>query len=194
MGSLWARAWILTAQVSAPTTTGRLPLVCVLHPDLRVLVRVDGPAPQSPARDIEAAIDAALATADVISDQQEFEVVAGVLADGAYVARFVPETMTVPVGGTVTWRAGARTPVDVVFGVESRSLSLAHTEPSDANASGEADGWDGRGVVQSGFLLQDLAAGARAQTWSVTFTSPGTYEYGSRFSPSLRGTVVVTED
>lgn len=128
------------------------------------------------------------------SSQQRLEVLAGVPADEADVARFAPETVTVSVGGTVTWRAGARSPVDVVFGVDPRDLSLAHTEPTDANASGDADGWDGRGVVQSGFLSKDPTAGARAQSWSVTFTRPGTYEYRSRFGRSLRGTVVVTDD
>ena len=174
---------------------GDYALVCALHPELRVLVRVDGQATKSSVHDLKVAVNDALVAADAAaSNQQHLEVLAGVTVHDSYVARFVPETVTVPVGGTVTWRAGARTPVDVVFGIDPRDLSLAHTQPTDANASGNADGWGGRGVVQSGFLSKDPNAGVRAQSWSVTFMRPGTYEYGSRFGPSLRGTVVVTDD
>lgn len=173
---------------------GDHPLVCALHPALRVVVRVGHGAPEPPARDVEAAVADALAAAAAPDPHQgPWEVLAGVGTGDAYVARFVPETVTVPVGATVTWEAGARTPVDVVFGIDSHDLSLVHTEPADANPSGDTDAWDGKGVVRSGFLSSDVSAGARARTWSVTFTEPGTYTYASRFAPTLTGTVVVAD-
>ena len=170
-------------------------LVCVLHPELRVVLRVNGPAPEAPVRDVDVAIAEAL-TAAAVRDQElkPGEVLAGVVVGDAYVARFVPETISVPRGATVTWRAGARTPVDVVFGSDAEELSLVHTDPADGNASGDAAAWDGEGVVRSGFLSSEPSAGARGQQWSLTFTQAGTYSYASRFGPTLKGTVVVTDE
>ena len=181
--------------IAGDIAPGDHPLVCVLHPGLRVVLRVDGAVPEQPVRDVDAAVTEALSTAAApAADLGAREILAGVVVGDAYVARFVPETVTVPKGATVTWRAGARTPVDVVFGSDGEELSLVHTEPGDGNPAGDASGWNGKGVVRSGYLSSDPSAGARAQEWSLTFTRPGTYTYASRFGATLTGTVVVTDD
>ena len=175
--------------------TGDLILRCALHPSLRVVLRVggeDGPAP-----DPQVVADEARAAVEDEGAGDDVTVTAGVKADDAYVAAFSPMTVRIPVGGTVTWRAGTRTPVDVVFGAAGEDegdnpLSLSHTTPVDGRPL-DADGpWDGRGELRSGFLSADATAGAAAAEWSVTFARPGTYPYASRFGDGMIGTVVVS--
>ena len=169
-------------------------LTCAFHPDLRLVLRVGGEG--SPLPNGERAVDAARAAVEDEAEGSNVVVTAGLEVDGAYVAAFSPRVVRVPVGGSVTWRAGARTPVDVVFGAaadheDERSPSLAHTVPTDGVPAGRADAWDGKGELRSGFLSADPAAGATAREWSVTFTGPGTYTYVSRFGSAMIGTVVV---
>lgn len=168
-------------------------LVCALHPSLRVIVRVGAAAPDPTERDTVAAVNAALAfAAERDPHQSPTHVVAGVATGTAYVASFAPQEIRVGVGERVTWRAGSRTPVDVIFGMDdAEELSLSHTQPADALPRGNAEAWNGRGILSSGFLSADPTAGAVSGTWTATFTRPGTYPYVSRFSPSLTGTVIV---
>ena len=168
-------------------------LICALHPGLRVVVRVGAAAPDRTERDVESDVSTALAFAAEGDPHRGPNVVdAGISTGDAYVAQFAPAEIRVAAGGSVTWRAGSRTPVDVVFGTaEDEEVTLTHTEPRDALPTGNADGWDGRGKLSSGFLSADPTAGAAAATWTATFTRPGTYRYVSRFSPTLTGTVVV---
>jgi plastocyanin len=193
----WSTGAMLPAEsrelpLSEDIAPGDHHLVCALHPGLRVVIRVDAAAPEPSERDVAAEVDAALAfAAEADPHRGPNQVTAGVTAGNAFVAAFSPETVRIPVGGTVTWRAGARTPVDVVFGASEEELSLSHTQPSDALPSRNADAWNGEGVLQSGFLSADPAAGAAAATWTATFRRPGTYRYASRFSPTLQGTVIV---
>lgn len=163
-------------------------LTCALHPGLRVVLRVEGEGSSQP--DAEEVVEAARAAIEDETEGRNVVVAAGVETDEAYVAAFSPRVVRVPVGGSVTWRAGARAPVDVVFGAES-SPSLAHTVPTDGNPAGRADAWDGKGELRSGFLSADPTAGATAKEWSVTFTRAGTYTYASRFGSAMIGTVVV---
>ncbi len=76
---------------------------------------------------------------------------------------FNPQTITVPVGTTVTW-----TNLD----------GAAHTVSSTSAPEGK--GFD------SGLLNQE-------GSFPLTFTVPGTYEYQCNIHPFMKGTIVVTE-
>lgn len=162
-------------------------LSCALHSSLRIVLRVDGndgPTPPDP--------DGVVATArsdveDEAAGTRVF-VIAGLSRNTAYVAAFSPRIAQIPVGGSVTWRASVRTPVDVVFGAQP---SLETTVPPDGLPIGNADAWDGTGILRSGFLSAGTDTGAVAQQWTVTFTKPGTYRYASRFGTDMTGTIVV---
>lgn len=171
-------------------------LVCALHPQLRLVVRVGAEGTPS-ARDTEGQVGAARhRAAEIAATAGRRVVVAGIDVDDppAYVSSFSPDVMHVDVGDAVTWRAGARAPVDVVFGADHEELSLSHTTPADGLPSAGGRRWNGRGILRSGFLSADPAAGASATEWTVRFTRPGTYTYASRFSDQMGGTVVVEED
>lgn len=172
-------------------------LTCALHPTLRVMFRVGGEAASHTAA-AAGEVEAARAAVEDDARGSHVTVTAGLTVGEAYVAAFSPRIVRVPVGGSVTWRAGARAPVDVVFGIsvdqrDRNPLSLVRTVPTDGMPAGAADAWDGRGELRSGFLSADSSAGAAAQEWTVTFTRPGTYAYASRFGDAMVGTVIVEE-
>jgi len=182
-------------QLAGDIPTGDHVLVCALHPRLRVVVRVGDAAG---ATTVQPAAGDAVGRAEQAARQGEpppDTVTAGIAVEdpAAFVAALHPATIRVRAGEAVTWRAGARAPVDVVFGARPGELSLSHTAPADGLPEGEATGWDGRGVLRSGFLSADPGAGASAAAWTVTFTVPGTYRYTSRFGEQMSGTVVVQE-
>jgi plastocyanin len=172
-------------------------LTCALHPELAVIIDVGGDAqdPVAEPTDVAARVEAARSAVDQTGSSEQDVVTAGVevAAPPSYVAGFFPQRMRIRVGDTVTWRAGARTPVDVVFGATGDEVLLSHTSPADARPAGNPKGWDGRGVLRSGFLSADGDAGAVAATWTVTFTRPGTYRYASRFADDMSGEVIVEE-
>lgn len=170
-------------------------LVCALHPQLRVVVRVGGAAPSAGARDAAAEVAVAVqsATRGPIGGPGVVRAGTAIGEPPAYVAAFSPDRVLLTVGDSVTWRAGDRAPVDVVFGADRDELSLSHSAPQDGLPGGDAEGWDGRGELRSGFLSADSSAGASAAEWTVTFTQPGTFSYASRFSAEMKGTVVVKE-
>ena len=173
-------------------------LTCALHPSLRVLLRIGGDDDDGAKADPEAAVAAARSALQDEAVGADVTVTAGVETDGAYVAAFSPQTVRIPLGGSVTWRPGGRTPVDVVFGAAAEHegenpLSLSHTTPIDGRPAGDTGAWDGRGELRSGFLSADPAAGGAAEKWTVTFARPGTYTYASRFGDQMIGTVVVAE-
>ena len=195
-GVYWSTGALLPGEsrevpIAPDITAGEYVLVCALHPQLRVNVVVgDGPDAEPPGEPVRVA-DAVGAAAALAGDLGAGEVLAGAVVDAAYVGRFVPAEIRIAAGETVTWSAQGRAPVDVVFGVEE--LDLTHTDPSDGVPDGNPEAWDGRGELRSGFLSGDPTAGATAQTWTVTFTRPGRYEYASRFGAGFTGTVVVEE-
>ena len=160
-------------------------LVCALHPELRVVVgSTEQPSPtEAPSARVEAALQVQTEVDDAAM------VSAGLNVEDAYVAAFVPATIRIAAGETVTWRAGGRAPVDVVF--NEQELDLTHTDPRDGLPGGDARAWNGRGTLRSGYLSTDPTTGAAATQWTVRFTRPGRYRYASRFGPEFEGTVVV---
>ena len=200
--SYWALGAMLPGEQRELPLSSDLPdgdhiLVCALHPQLRLVVRVGGAAPATVSEDPEVRANMAVKRASQVAGTTDAGVVlGGVQVDDvpAYLRAFAPDVIRVTVGDSVTWRAGSRAPVDVVFGTDDEELSLSHTGPEDGLPAGSATGWDGRGELRSGFLSADPSAGAGAAEWTVTFTRPGTYPYASRFSDEMTGTVVVEEE
>ena len=201
--SYWALGAMLPGEERELPLSSELPdgdhiLVCALHPALRLIVRVGAGDAQPPprARTAAAEVDAAVNAATRGPIGGPGVVRAGVPLDdpAAYVAAFSPGRVLLTVGDSLTWQAGARAPVDVVFGADHEELSLSHTTPADGLPDGDATGWDGRGPLRSGFLSADATAGAAAAEWTVTFTRPGTYRYASRFADDMTGTVVVQDE
>lgn len=191
--SYWATGAMLPGEkrelrLAADLPDGDVRLVCAIHPQLRVLVRTEGdvPSPAAAAVTPDAAVTAAHAQPSAPG-----RVLAGSHVEGAYVGRFVPDEVRIRAGESVTWVAGARAPVDVVFG--GGDLDLSHTTPADAAPAGNAAGWNGKGELRSGFLSADRDAGAVGSRWRVTFLRPGRYEYASRFGSAWRGVVIVEE-
>lgn len=80
---------------------------------------------------------------------------------------FAPAVITVKVGDTVTWTNGAANPV--------RIASNPHPVHTDY------PGFDSGSAIDQGM------------TYSFTFTKPGSWGYHNHFSPSVQGTVIVTE-
>lgn len=195
-GAYWSTGALLPGEsrevpISPDIAAGEHLLVCALHPELRVRVIVGDDAQAEPPGEPARVAHALQAAEDLAADLPAGEVLAGAVVDGAYVGRFVPAEILIAPGESVTWSAQGRAPVDVVFGVDD--LDLTHTAAADGVADGNSQAWDGTGEVRSGFLSGDPAAGATAQTWTVTFTQPGRYEYASRFGAGFTGTVVVEE-
>lgn len=195
-GTYWSTGALLPGEsrevpLSEQIVAGEHVLVCALHPELRVRVIVGNDAQAEPPGEPARVATALQAAEDLAADLAPRAVLAGAVVEGAYVGRFVPAQIRIASGESVTWSAQGRAPVDVVFGVDD--LDLTHTAPSDGVASGNSQAWDGTGQLRSGFLSGDPAAGATAQTWTVTFTQPGRYEYASRFGAGFTGTVVVEE-
>ncbi|HUX89015.1 MAG TPA: plastocyanin/azurin family copper-binding protein [Chloroflexota bacterium] len=89
---------------------------------------------------------------------------------------FVPATLTVAPGATVTWQNDASTPQSATF------------DPAKALTKGDIALPQGAQPFNSN-LIQPK------QTWSHTFTMPGTYQYIGMPNEALgmRGTIVVTQ-
>jgi plastocyanin len=88
---------------------------------------------------------------------------------------FDPVTVTVPAGSTVNWVNDASTPQSATF------------DPAVAVTKGDI-------VLPSGVTPFDSGTIAPGQTWTHTFTTPGTYKYASiqNGASEMKGTVVVT--
>jgi plastocyanin len=131
-----------------------------------------------------------------------WEVTTGEGSDGATVNLFLPTVVHINVGDTVRWHVeGAIESHDVVFGptatVQKLAAQLLLPIPQKTGAPLLAfnpavaaptmqTGYDGTGLVNSGLL-------ANGQTFSLTFTAPGTYHYYCLIHfPYMVGTVVVS--
>ena len=78
---------------------------------------------------------------------------------------FVPASITVPKGTTVTW---------------------INQDPTDHTIVSDAQGSSGQGTV---FTSNPLPKGAQ---YSFRFDTPGTYPYHCSIHPSMKATVIVT--
>lgn len=109
----------------------------------------------------------------------------------AVVNRFIVDTnvddstVTIPVGGTVTWtNQSNNAPHTVTFPIAGQPLPTLPGDPFTPPMGGST--YDGTQVTNSGVL-------GAGQTYSLTFTKPGTYVYYCLFhdGEGMAGTVVV---
>jgi plastocyanin len=105
---------------------------------------------------------------------------------------FIPKPITINVGDTVTWRVDSTEFHTVTF--LSGAPQPPFVGPTDAGPAitplaafpvGDRE-YDGTGVRSSGLLN-------KGETYSLTFTRPGTFEYVCLVHPSMKAQVVVRE-
>jgi len=194
------------------TAPGTFAYFCSVHPGMtgRVVVQADGELPATP-EDVEAAAQQKVndLIGEVVMKEAttpptgEPRVLAGVVASNAEAEslHFAPGTLTVPVGQPVTWTmdANSRELHTVTFLSGGPEVSLESVEehpggpptivvnPQAAAAAGGTS-YDGSGYVNSGFF-------AAGQSYSLTFTAPGTYSYYCIIhGPMMSGTITVTAE
>ena len=144
------------------------------------------------ARDIEeASIEAAATAADI--GGAGIEVAAGGGDGVSTVMRFFPSDLTVHVGDTVTFvNRDPFTPHTVTFGLEPPGGIEGLIAPANRTFPFSAPtAYDGSFNLNSGLMLSVFPWG---NTFSVTFTVPGTYPYicGLHDPMGMRGSVTVT--
>lgn len=94
---------------------------------------------------------------------------------------FYPDVLTIDVGDTVTWVEAAG--VHTVEFIGSGASTPPPGSPQSLSPAGGST-FDGSGFVSSGLLTP-------GQTYSLTFTQPGTYVYQCGIHPDMVGAVVV---
>lgn len=163
--------------------SGSYRFTCAVHPGMHVDVEVvDDPAP---APDLQPLASGAAITIPPARDRSDAVVVLGPKAAGmdAEVLTASPRTVTLPLGGTVTWRVEGRSPHTVELGID-RAPHLADTTAGDtAPVVPAGRRWDGNGVVRSGILSTD--PGVDRGEFSLTFTEPGSYTAYDRFHADI---------
>lgn len=115
---------------------------------------------------------------------------------------FYPADLTVHVGDTVIWMANSMDVHDVLFG-PPEALQAPPDMPPDANGmiqfnpaallpSG-GDSYDGTGTAGSGLITNAQGVPA-VQSYKLTFTKAGTYNYVCNFhAPAMIGSITVVD-
>jgi plastocyanin len=191
------------------TASGTFHYICLVHEGMQGVVRVNKagtPYPASQAeyrrkakdeeaellergRDLEGAAREAAARLNVIAGIGQLVPKVGALA----VLRFEPDKRVVHVGQTVTWtNRDPQTPHTVTFGTEPPGGPFGAFAPSGDVSSGHATISSTTQSVNSGFIAKDPTFGVR-NTFSATFTAPGTYPYICALHDDLgmKGTILV---
>jgi plastocyanin len=201
------------------TKQGVFTYLCAIHAGMGGVVKAVA-AGQS--ADIQAAVDARR-TAQINADLAEraipaimsnigelvtsgdtLGVAAGVENGPVDVQRFLPQLVTVHTGDAVAWIWKT---VDVPHTVtflgreEAPEVIVPHPQPDGPPRlelsprvlapSGDPTNWDGTGYLNSGFLAP--RSGEPAPTFTVHFTSPGTFDYVCLLHEGMRGTIVVRQ-
>ena len=201
------------------TKEGVFPYLCAIHPGMGGVVNVV--AAGQPA-DTQAAADAR-STAQINADLAEraipaimsnigqlptsgdtIGIAAGVQDGPVDVQRFLPQRVTIRTGDAITWIwKTADVPHTVTFlgGEAAPEVIVPHPQPEGPPRlelsprvlapAGDPTNWDGADYLNSGFLAP--RPGGPAPTFTVHFTSPGTYEYLCLLHEGMRGTVVVKQ-
>ena len=187
-----------TLKLDAATAPGPYTVVCLLHPFMQSTLQVvasdaerQTPDQVAGAADRELAqakAAAAALTAPPLDQPPNGVAVAASWGDqAAAINRFSPETVTIKVGQTVTWRSLSSWMPHTV------SFEPPFTNPSEPNAllpAGARSGarFDG-GVSHSGIF------GPKpyfpVETFALTFTKAGQYPYLCLLHPGMAGTVRV---
>lgn len=129
----------------------------------------------------------------------------GDLRTGASVFRFTPAPLRVPVGTTVTWTmqdpfeihtvtftGGKQVPAFEVVRPQPQGPPKIFVNPLAAKPTGHRN-YDGTGFVNSGILYPPMAPAALPKSYSLTFLTPGRYEYWciTHAPYGMKGVIVV---
>jgi plastocyanin len=201
--------------------TGTYHMFCNIHPGMKgtIVVRAAGaPVPKTPAQVIaqglaEQTASWAQAKAAVAASHPPKNTVYMGVGNGATVLGYLPETLTVKSGTTVTFVNRAPQEVhNVVFGPKKYILGLQKTTdlfPTGPNNPNQVSpfliyGSEPKGQYNydgtnhgNGYFSTPLTSGSSAvpipRAWRVTFNKPGKYSYFCWIhGPDMAGKVVVT--
>lgn len=175
---------------------GRYSYVCLLHPFMGGAVEVvDRAAPvPSPAQVAQASKEAQAQVVTEATALKEPETGGGATVNAGWgdkvtaVNRFGPAKLTVPAGTAVTWKSHSPyEPHTITFGQPPFTglEDPAMLRPGGVSPGGQYSG----GFAHSGFIG---AAPFPTDTYSLTFTKPGTYQYVCLLHPDMAGIVEVT--
>lgn len=103
-------------------------------------------------------------------------------AEALQALRFYPQSITVNAGDTVQWAFPAGEPHTVTL-LGPRTTLPTPNDPTNAAPAGPTT-YDGSAYASSGFRLL-------GQTYSMTFTKPGTYTYHCLIHPGMTGQISV---
>jgi len=180
------------------TTAGTFPYVCLLHPGMggTVLVKPAGtPYPKTQAQyDEAAAIQSQQDLAGGVSlmnsapppttsqnadGSTNYNVPAGLDAGMASVMRFVPNTLTIAVGDTVTWTVPDPMEVHTITFAPDGNYPDFPSLKAFTPAGGPT--YDGSTFTNSGVILPKVVPLVQGipstHSYTVKFTKPGTYTY-----------------
>jgi len=123
-----------------------------------------------------------------------FKVAAGTESEdkGVQINDFIPKPITINVGDTVTWTIESTEFHTITFLSGAPQPPFVTTGPAGAMLNPEAvnpaggTSYDGSGVVNSGLLN-------KGQSYSLTFTKPGTFDYVCLVHPHMKAQVIVKE-
>jgi plastocyanin len=189
----------VTLHVAAGTAPGTYPYVCLLHRFMAGTLEVvagdaDRATPATVTSTGDAELARAKAAAAALTEPKPAAAPAGVTVTASWgdqaisVDRFAPSTVTIKAGQSVTWKSASSWMPHTV------SFQSPFKTPDESNALLPAGTKSGSrytgGVAHSGIF--GPPPGYPAETFSLTFTKPGTYPYTCLLHPGMAGTVQVT--
>ncbi|HVC31962.1 MAG TPA: plastocyanin/azurin family copper-binding protein [Chloroflexota bacterium] len=95
------------------------------------------------------------------------------------VLQYYPGTITVDVGDAVNWAVASREVHTVSFGTPPGPFGSDQNNAPAGGATYAGTGWASSGILPPG------------KSYSLTFTTPGTFHYACAIHPSMHGVVVV---
>jgi plastocyanin len=138
-------------------------------------------------------------------EPQEITVLAGAGQDVIAVNVFLPASVKVRVGDTVTWKIGSDEPHSATFlsgaPFPPDPVPMPNGGPGDIMLNPESffstrapdapvESYDGTGYRNSGFLSNGKVVPPN-ESYSLTFDTPGTYLYNCLLHPTMVGEVIV---
>jgi plastocyanin len=188
----------VTVRIAADIAPGSYPYICILHRFMAGTIEVVAsdadratPAAATSAGDAEWAraksAAAALTEPKPVAGPTGASVAASWGDQMIAVNRFAPQTVTIKAGQTVTWKS------DSSWMAHTVSFQPPFKTPAERNALLPAGARSGSryagGVAHSGIFGPPPEF--PADSFSLTFTKPGTYPYTCLLHPGMAGTVQV---
>jgi plastocyanin len=184
----------ITMKLSSSIATGSYRFICILHPPMVAYVQVvakdsDRVTPAKVTADVETQSSTSLTNANAIPNPAvtASTVAAGWSGGPVAVNRFYPEQLTVKSGTKVTWKGYSPfEPHTVTFGAPPNKggSPAAYFAPSGVASGGSYSS----GLANSGIYGGDISKG----TYSLVFSTAGTYSYQCMLHPGMIGSVKVT--